>query len=363
MKELVPALVYHKVYFNVLLIILILMLIHTLTLDIQARRNITAMNFLGYLLLVVVILFIGTRPDDPVFTDMPLYSAVFKSYQDGKPLEITEDKGFLMLNEYCASFMSLEAYYFTVCCIYVLPIFFACRKWFGEYWAYGFAMAAFSISFFAYGVNTIRNGMATSIFILAISNFDRKWLMISVLLLSTFFHKSLFIPIAAFSAAWIFPKPRIYLFFWIASIFLSLMFSGFWESLFANAGFADDRTSYLTTKADPKEFRSVGFRWDFLLYSSMGVLSGWYFIFRKNFQDSFYHIFYSTYLIANSFWILVIRANYSDRFSYLSWFMLGLVIVFPVASQLLVKNQNRFASAMLGFYFAFTYLVNFVYMK
>lgn len=363
MSEIVPALIYSKVYFNVLLVILVLILIHSLTLEQTARRNIAAITFLGYVLLVTVLLFIGTRPNDPVFTDMPLYSAVFKSYQDGNPLEITEDIGFLMLNEFCSKFMNIEGYYFTVACIYVLPLFFATKRWFGEQWPYGFAMITFSISFFAYGTNTIRNGMATSIFMLAISFFDKKWAMVLLLILSTYFHKSMLLPIASFIAAMVFPKPRVYIAFWVACIFLSLMFSGYWESLFASLGFGDERTSYLTTKADPKEFRSVGFRWDFLAYSAFGVIGGWYFVFKKNFEDKFYNIFYSTFLLANGFWILVIRANFSDRFSYLSWFMLGSVIIFPVCKATLVKQQNRVVGLILLAYFTFTYLVNFVYVK
>ena len=363
MGELIPAILYHKVYYNVLLLVLVLMLIHTLTLEQTTSRSIAAMNFLGYVLFFLVMVFIGLRPNDSVFTDMPLYSAVFQSYQLGKPLEITEDKGFLILNEYCAELMGLEGYYFTVACIYILPLFIATKRWYGKYWPYGFAMITFSISFFAYGTNTIRNGMATSIFMLAISFYDRKVVMILLLYLCTFFHKSLLLPIAAFLAANIFPKPRVYLAFWIACIFLSLMFSGYWESLFANLGFGDERTSYLTTKADPKEFRSVGFRWDFLLYSSMGVISGWYFIFKRKFEDKFYNIFYSTYLIANGFWILVIRANFSDRFSYLSWFMLGSVIIYPICIETLTRRQNRVASGIMFGYFAFTYLVNFIYLK
>jgi hypothetical protein len=95
----------------------------------------------------------------------------------------------------------------------------------------------------------------------------------------------------------------------------------------------------------------------------MGVVSGWYFIFKKGLEDKFYNIFYSTFLMANAFWILIIRANYSDRFSYLSWFMLGSVIIYPICVETLVRNQNRLASGIMFSYFAFTYLVNFVYMK
>ena len=69
---------------------------------------------------------------------------------------------------------------------------------------------------------------------------------------------------------------------------------------------------------------------------------------------------YSIYLFANALWILVIQANFSNRFAYLSWFMLGLVIVYPFLKQLFFKNQSAILGNILLLYFVFTYLFDFV---
>ena len=110
---------------------------------------------------------------------------------------------------------------------------------------------------------------------------------------------------------------------------LSLVSGGFWEGLFA--GFmADERSSYLTDgNINNDSFSSSGFRWDFLLYSASAVYTAYFFIFKKNFTDQRYNRLVCVYLAANAFWVLVIRANFSNRFAYLSWFMMGIVIVYP----------------------------------
>src|SRR5690606_344375 len=104
---------------------------------------------------------------------------------------------------------------------------------------------------------------------------------------------------------------------------------------------SDNRaTNYLSGQVDTSLFASTGFRWDFLLYSAVPVFTGWYYIYKKKYYDRHYNLLYATYLIANSFWILVIKANYSNRFAYLSWFMMGLVIVYPLLKKYIVSKQQ-----------------------
>jgi len=98
-----------------------------------------------------------------------------------------------------------------------------------------------------------------------------------------------------------------------------------------------------------------------LFYSAFGVFAGWYFIYKKRFEDPFYNQLLNTYLICNGFWILVIRANYSNRFAYLSWFMMGLVIIYPVLKKQLFKNQHWVIGKIIFAYFLFTYLMNVIY--
>ena len=113
----------------------------------------------------------------------------------------------------------------------------------------------------------------------------------------------------------------------------------------------------------PVSLEAASFRWDFLLYSATGVYAGWYYIIKKNFDDTFYIRLFNIYLIANAFWVLVIRANFSNRFAYLSWFMLGVIIIYPLLKQNFLSNQHRVIGGVLIIYFAFTYLMNVILVK
>ena len=69
---------------------------------------------------------------------------------------------------------------------------------------------------------------------------------------------------------------------------------------------------------------------------------------------------FNIYLFANAFWILVIRANFSNRFAFLSWFLLALVICYPWLKFYFEKNQHRKLGMIMLAYFGFTYLMNII---
>ena len=87
--------------------------------------------------------------------------------------------------------------------------------------------------------------------------------------------------------------------------------------------------------------------------------AGWYFIFKKKIEDKFYTHLFGTYMIANAFWILVIRANFSNRFAYLSWFMMGAVIAYPMLKYKMWPDQHKILTITIFIYFMFTYLLYF----
>src|SRR5690606_22308445 len=158
---------------------------------------------------------------------------------------------------------------------------------------------------------------------------------------------------------------KLYLWFWVISIPLSLAMGGFWQSLFAELMPGDDHraSTYLTGEVYAEQFSKTGFRWDFVLYSFVGVFAAWYYIFRMKLKDEFYVRLCNTYLLANGFWILVIRANFSNRFAYLSWFLLALVIFYPLLRQLLIKEQHKKIGIYLFLYFGFTFVMNVILKK
>lgn len=218
-----------------------------------------------------------------------------------------------------------------------------------------------AFSFFSYATNGIRNGLACSIVLFAIALYSksRKWGIIALILsvAALNIHKSTIIPLASLIISVYFIKSFKYAYsFWIASIIISLFAGGFLTSFFAGLGF-DDRLSYLTTAASGK-FSRTGFRWDFLIYSMMPIVLGYYIVIKKGITDKTYMILLNTYTIANAVWVMVIRANYSNRLAYLSWFMYPLVLAYPLFKlDIWGESQGKVASRIMLAHIGFTWLM------
>jgi hypothetical protein len=351
---------YNNIYYNLCLFVVLLVYIQSVRTDLTSANNLTGKKTLGMFLLVFIVFFMGLRPISFFFGDMGMYNLEFQRYKEGQPLQIDKDIFFEMFIQASSKIMSASMFFLLCAVLYILPLYIAVRKWFKEYWFYGFLMLVISFSFWAYGTNGIRNGIGTSFFILGISR-TKKTYTVLWLMLAVSVHKSLLLPIACYIAAIFCNRPILFLYFWLASIPVSLASGGFWESLFLSIGFGEeDRLAgYLGEDAlDLFNEIKVGFRWDFILYSLSGVATGWYFIVKKKFNDTFYNHLFSTYLIANGFWILIIRSNFSNRFAYLSWFLLGIVIIYPLLKNQIFTRQHKVVGQIIVMYFLFTYILN-----
>lgn len=149
------------------------------------------------------------------------------------------------------------------------------------------------------------------------------------------FHNSCLLMVGAAVLAWFIKSSYLYLLAWIGCVGVSYAIGGRIQNYLATIGIFgdDDRFSgYLTGSNMVGEIvqMSMVFRWDFLIYSVMGVFVGYYFIFRRNFRDEYYHWLYNTFLITNAFWVLVIRAAYSNRFAQISWFIMPVILIYPL---------------------------------
>ena len=144
--------------------------------------------------------------------------------------------------------------------------------------------------------------------------------------------------------------------FWLGSILLSLVAGSQIENFFVSLGFDDRMEDYLYAGEETMEqFTTVGFRWDFLLYSSVPIVMGWYMIFRKRIYNKTYLLLLGTYIFANAFWIMVIRASFSNRFAYLSWFLYPMVLSYPLLKlPIWKKTQGRNTGLIMLGHYAFT---------
>lgn len=348
--DFIPLPYYTAIYHHLLLLVT---LVSCVRLHQEGYRKVQ----LGFLLLLFVLIYMGLRPISGVyFGDMGTYSRRFEYYQEGNGIIATKDVVFHYFMLLCSKFMSVHMFFLVCAALYVFPLYSVSVKWFKEYWFYAFLMLVGSFSFWSAGTNGIRNGIATSIFLLAISR-DQRVLQIVLLIVATSIHQTILLPGLGFVITWFYNKPKVFFYFWLATIPMSLTLPGFWENLFGSI-VEDERSFYFTDDTFREQFSQTGFRWDFLLYSAMGVFAGGYYIFKNCLEDRQYWQLFNTFLFANAFWILVIRASFSNRFAYLSWFMMALVIIYPWLKYYFERNQATKLAIILLFYYGFTYFMN-----
>ena len=350
------------IFFNTLLMLHVGLLLGSFSSSLSNRSNITRKRVLGSLLFLFIVLLVGLRPiSGQYFGDMSRYSMFYWDLSRGYDNTNISDIGFLSFMKFTTVFANSTIFFVLSFILYAYPLYISCKKLFGPLWYYGFLILVSSFSFFSYGTNGIRNGIATSIMILALTYCEKRLVFLGIALIAVSFHKSLLIVLVAYAFTQVFNNNKLILFGWIISVPMSLLMSGFLEVFLAEHLISDDKAvNYLLNKGMDYKQTNIGFRWDFILYSASGVFAGWYFIIKRGFNDKVYSRLFNIYLICNAIWILIIKVPFSNRFAYLSWFMLGLVIVYPFLKQEFFKNQHVVLTFTMVLYFSFTYLMNII---
>ena len=310
------------------------------------------------LLCLVYAAWIGLRPVSYVFGDTINYAFEYQT-MDARSVRVDWRYEWLwqwLMMGCKGAGLSQKAFFTLVAAVYVLSAFWAVKRLMPSDVLLGVLFVVSSLMFFTFSVNGLRNGLACHIVLLAICFLlDDKWIPGGLLCLAAFgIHRSTALPIAAALAGIFFIRDfRYILAFWVASIFISLFAGGAVTSFFSSLGF-DDRMSNYTMAQDMSMFSQSGFRWDFLLYSTMPVVMAWYVCVRRGISDNWYDVICTVYCLCNAFWIMVIRSAFSNRFAYLSWFLYPIVIAYPLVNLPVWENQDRLTGWILLAYTGFT---------
>jgi len=359
MFNFIPLEYYSIVFYNFLLLIVVAMYFQSQGSSIDSETNIKNKRGLGIFVLCFVILYMGLRPvSGKYFGDMGRYAMMFNEYAAGAELVLVKDILFEIFL-YASSAIMNVSFFFVFCAfLYCYPVYRISVKFFGSYWFYAFLIQVAGFSFWGGGANGIRNGLAAACFLWGLSQSNQK-IRLGLLIGSTFIHGSLLLPTAAYLLTMFYKNTKMFLLFWLLCIPVSLAFGGFFEGFFFSLGFgAEERLAGYLTELDEGIANSrTGFRWDFLIYSASGVFSGWYFIVKRKFDDPVYTQLFNVFLLCNAFWVLVIRANFSNRFAYLSWFILGLVIIYPLLKFKFFNKQHLLIGRIIFVYFMVSYVL------
>ena len=93
----------------------------------------------------------------------------------------------------------------------------------------------------------------------------------------------------------------------------------------------------------------------------MPIILSYFVVFKNNVTDKTYTLLLNTYLLCNAFWILVIRASFSNRFAYLSWFIYPIVLAYPLLELDFTENQRKWISNILLAHLGFTAFMHFIF--
>lgn len=309
--------------------------------------------FLLFLIVVVSLASLPIRWNSG--EDRELYAVGFMFIQQGLLDSWGNDWLFGLYNKVAGYFLDYNGWLFLTAFIYCFNHYKVSSALSKEYTYIVLLMFFTSFMFYSYGTNTIRAGLAASFLLLALINYKRKVFLFLFLFIAIGCHKSMMIPAFAVLVSKYIERTRLFFYVWLLSVALSATLGSYFETLFASITF-DPRVSYLTVVAEDTHYK-VGFRMDFILYSCLPIFAGYYYVVKRKFKDELYSLFLNTYILANAFWILVIRANFSDRFAYLSWFIYPVILIYPLLKVRMFQNQNRKIVSVVFLHELFTYIM------
>jgi len=335
------------------------------------RAESSPMQGMALLLTLAIAFFIGLRPSNRIFGDMGMYRHTYENVLAGySPMSLHTEWLWDNFMYFCKSigFSSTE-FFLIVDIVYFFGMFICAlllmRR---NLWiAMMFFFTAFST--YSFGTNGIRNGMSSSIELVAITLLTMgktKHVIAFILMFVAFsIHRSTILPSAAAIASLFFIKDtKTAIRFWIASIGISLVAGPMVEQVFAAMGFDDRMSDYASTNQGEEsmsQFDQAGFRWDFLLYSAAPVAMIWYVTRYRRFTDRAFIFIANIYLLCNAFWVMVIRSAFSNRFAYLSWFIYPVVMAYPLLRMNIWKDQDRKTALIFFLYSGFTFFMFFIY--
>lgn len=338
-------------YFILMLVLTLMECIKLMSVrEIEYKKNNT-LSITGLLLTLFLIFFLGLRPESgKVFTDMTMYIWSYKNNFT------SSDPFFNFLSHFFNDLgVSPTGWILFIETVYIGCTYLAVTKLFKSYQYVALLFLYTSFSFLSFGTNGLRNGMAASIMLLSFSYMitrKPKDIIMGIVLgiASVCTHKAMLLPFGcSLLSLFVIKRFRTAIIIYMISIVISLTLgAAISEIVSALAVLSEDEKMYGYMNPSETFQDRVGFRWDFLLYSVTPIILGYFAEQKEDKLNKRYIYLLNTYILANSFWVIVIRAYQSNRFAYLSWFIYGLVLSYPLIKDNWKGKNKKIALALFG---------------
>lgn len=328
---------------------------------IKSYNDFYTISFISFLLAYITF----RHLDQPrYFGDTGAYVRFFEEVQlwGLETFKERKDYGFTLLTYFCTFSESVRFYLFVVGFLYCVPLYLAFKKEYPSNYFFAILLYVCSFSFIGYGVNGLRNGLATT-FIIAMMFTKKPSTAIIYGIVAASFHKSALLPFFMYYITKRYNDPKMYIKIWFFMNILVILTHNAMAGLIGSIDIfgGDSRLSdYATGESEVDltgRFSHTGYRWDFVAYSALPIVLGYYYIFKRNYINFFYQRLLCTYIGCNTFWILFIYRPYNNRFAYLSWFMYTVILAHPLLKnkKLLGINQKMVEQSIILINYLFTF--------
>ncbi len=330
----------------------------------RQRIRSTRYSRLCFFLAISLSLFIGMRPvSGRYFVDMAGYNSNYMFFW-GEPMDFNwSTTNFIFDNMFmfmASKQIPVSVFFVLMAAMYFLCTFFACKKLFPEDTMLSFLVFLGAFSTFSYATNGMKAGVASAWFLLAIAFRGKFLLSILMALISFGFHHSMQLPLVAYLLILMIRNPKVYMVIWGGALLIALLHITYFQDLFA--GMTDEQgAGYLSYEMDEYWANVIRFRLDFVLYSSVPIIVGYWFIVVKHFRSKEYDFILSLYILTNAVWMLCMYATFTNRIAYLSWFLYPIVLIFPFLKHKSGYNQNQVMRIVVLAHFLFTVFMAVIY--
>jgi len=329
----------------------------------NASKTITGLpsfaNGLNGALLLFVIFAMALSPI-VIYGDKYNYEYIFNNI-DLENSKEAKDMGWFYYTYYAKMIFNDSSLYFLLTAfVYALGYYIFAKKYIPYGTIFIFLLACFSsFGFLAYGINTIRAGFSMALLLIALTVIKKKPLFVFFAVFAVLCHKSMALPLIAFLWTKYHNVPKTYLRIWLLALVISFINVGFITGFVESSlGSFDERSSAYFGAEDTLVYNS-DFRVDFIIYSALPILLGFYYIVKLKINDLFYNRLFNTYLLVNAFWILAIRMDFTDRVAYLSWFLMPFILLYPLLKYKLPINSRKLIGIILLGILSFTTFMQF----
>ena len=112
MNTIFPASNYPIIYYNFLLLITFFVFYKSQTTSLETPSNLVGKNILGFILFILILLFIGFRPINFQFGDMVIYNIEFENYVKGATFDTSKEFLFESFKYFFAKKLNATSFFF-----------------------------------------------------------------------------------------------------------------------------------------------------------------------------------------------------------------------------------------------------------